>query len=121
MLLGHGPPEEGSSTISFGHLKVNLVCAEVAEYLESCTPASFDAFSLSNILDGTDAQYWERLLRAVRRAAAPEAIVVLRSFAEPKDKGEDFWAARDRALIWGSVRVFGVAPAGQARLQPERV
>ncbi len=77
--------------------------------------------SLSNVLDGADAQYRECLLRAVRRAAAPEAVVVLRSFAEPKDKGEDSWAERDRALIWGSVRVFGVAPAGQARLQPERM
>ena len=121
MLLGHGPPEEGSSTISCGHLKVNLICAEVAEYLEICTPASFDAFSLSNILDGADAQYRQRLLCAVRRAGAPEAVVVLRSFAEPKDKDEDSWAARDRALIWGSVRVFAIAPAGESRLQPERV
>ena len=121
MLLGHGPPEEGSSTISCGHLKVNLICAEVAEYLEICTPASFDAFSLSNILDGADAQYRQRLLCAVRRTGAPEAIVVLRSFAEPKDKDEDSWAARDRALIWGSVRVFAIAPAGESRLQPERV
>ena len=50
LLLGYGPPEEDSATQSVEHLGVRVICADVADYLEHCSPASFDAFSLSNIL-----------------------------------------------------------------------
>lgn len=111
LLLGYGPPEEDSTTQSAKHPEVSLICADVADYLEHCGPASFDAFSLSNILDGAEPQYRERLLLAVRRAAAPEALLVLRSFAEPQTEDEDSLAARDRALLWGSVRLLKVCSA----------
>jgi S-adenosylmethionine:diacylglycerol 3-amino-3-carboxypropyl transferase len=84
---------------------VTLCCADVAEFLLSCPAASFDGLSLSNILDGTDPAYRPRLWEAVRHAAAPGAVVLLRSFAEPSTADENYWAARDRALLWGSVRV----------------
>jgi S-adenosylmethionine:diacylglycerol 3-amino-3-carboxypropyl transferase len=84
---------------------LTLVCADAAEYLEACAPASFDAFSLSNILDGAGRSYAERLLRAVRRAAAPTAVLVQRSLAEPVRPEDDRWAARERSFLWGSVRV----------------
>jgi S-adenosylmethionine:diacylglycerol 3-amino-3-carboxypropyl transferase len=83
---------------------VGLVLADVAEFLEQVEPRSFDGFSLSNVLDGASRDYAERLANAVRRAGVPGAPCVLRSFAEPRNAGEAEWAARDRSLLWGSVR-----------------
>jgi hypothetical protein len=84
---------------------LTLACADAAAYLEQAPPASFDGFALSNILDGASPTNGRRLLSAVRRAAAPGAVLVLRSFAHPASAEEETWAARDRALLWGSVRV----------------
>jgi S-adenosylmethionine:diacylglycerol 3-amino-3-carboxypropyl transferase len=80
--------------------------ADAAEFLERCAPGSFDAFSLSNVLDGATPGYGERLLAAVHRAAAPGAVVVLRSFGEPRSEDDARRAADERSLIWGSVRVM---------------
>jgi S-adenosylmethionine:diacylglycerol 3-amino-3-carboxypropyl transferase len=82
-----------------------LETADAAEYLEACEPGSFEGLTLSNILDGADGDYAARLLGAVRRAAAPGAVAILRSFREPDGKEEARRAAEDRALIWGSIRV----------------
>lgn len=84
---------------------ITLRVADAAEFLEQCPPRSFEAFSLSNILDGADETYAARLFAAVRRAAAPGALGVLRSFREPVDELQGRRAADDRALIWGSVAV----------------
>jgi SAM-dependent methyltransferase len=86
-------------------INLTLVCADAATYLEQSAPASFDGFALSNVLDGASPAYGQRLLSAVRRAAAPRAVVVLRSFNHPATTQEETWAARDRSLLWGSVRV----------------
>lgn len=83
---------------------VELVQADAVDFLERVEPATFHGFALSNVLDGASPGYAERLLAAVRRAGVPEAPCVLRSFAEPSDGDEAEWAARDRSLIWGSVR-----------------
>ena len=84
---------------------IQLVYADVANFLENQPAASFDGFTLSNILDGTDRAYQQRLFTAVKRAARPDAITVLRSFSEtdadsPANRAED-----DRAMLWGSVLV----------------
>jgi S-adenosylmethionine:diacylglycerol 3-amino-3-carboxypropyl transferase len=84
---------------------IHLVTADAAEFLERCPPRSFDGLTLSNILDGADDGYRLRLHAAVRRAAAPGAVVILRSFGEPGDDDEAARAAEDRSLIWGSIRV----------------
>jgi S-adenosylmethionine:diacylglycerol 3-amino-3-carboxypropyl transferase len=76
--------------------------ADAAAYLEASASASFDAFSLSNILDGATSGYAQRLRAAVRAAASREAVVVLRSFREPSTRKEEEAAAEDRA-IWGSI------------------
>lgn len=84
---------------------LTLGTGDAAAFLEACPPRSFDAFSLSNILDGADQAYAARLLAAMRRAAAPGAVSIMRSFREPTSGDEAERAADDRALIWGSIRL----------------
>jgi hypothetical protein len=84
---------------------ISLATADAAEFLERCRRSSFDAFSLSNILDGADDRFAKRLFAAVRRSAAPGAVIVLRSLAEAHSEEEARRAADERSLIWGRVRV----------------
>jgi S-adenosylmethionine:diacylglycerol 3-amino-3-carboxypropyl transferase len=85
--------------------KIQLHHADAADFLERQPAGSFTGFSLSNILDGTNAAYARRLLAAVQHAAAPGAMVVLRSFREPQCATETNHAAEDRAMFWGVVDV----------------
>lgn len=88
---------------------LRLFTADAAEYLEAAPPEFYDAFSLSNILDGVDETYARRLWQSVARAAKPGAGLILRSFQEPRCKEEKIRAAQDRAPFWGRLvyrRVF---------------
>ncbi|MFI5365619.1 MAG: DUF3419 family protein [Candidatus Binatia bacterium] len=99
--IDHPPPPGGTA--------IRFACADAATYLESCPSASFAGFALSNILDGASSDYRARLFAAVRRTATAEAVVVLRSFAEPAAPTATNVAAGDRSILWGIVDVKPVA------------
>lgn len=84
--------------------RIRLVADDAAAFLENEPPGSFDGFALSNVLDGAGAEYRRRLLLAVRRAAAPGAAAVLRSFSAASDPADAALAAEDRSMLWGAVR-----------------
>jgi hypothetical protein len=107
LLLGVPADEPGPSVNP-----IHFICADAATYLEAAPSASFDAFSLSNIGDGASPEYMRRLWDAMRHAAAPHAVVVKRSFAEPVEPSDCNWASRDRSLLWGVVNVHSIEAGG---------
>lgn len=92
---GYPPPQPA--------VPLHLAIAEAAAYLASLPAGSFDGFTLSNILDGTDAAYEARLKEALRHAAAPGAVALLRSFGQPESAEEANLATADRSALWGRV------------------
>jgi S-adenosylmethionine:diacylglycerol 3-amino-3-carboxypropyl transferase len=106
-MLGREPVGAEAPAVRLG--TVTVACADAAEYLESVPAGTFGGFTLSNIVDSLGARGSARLRAAVRRAAGAGATVVLRSFAPAADAASEEWAARDRAFLWGSVRVVPAA------------
>ncbi len=102
LFLGEPPPGPASGDPA----RIRLVHADAASFLEESEPAGFHGFSFSNILDGADGPYAERLSAAVRRAAAPGAVVVIRSFGDGRFPPDTNRAADDRSMLWGSVNVL---------------
>jgi SAM-dependent methyltransferase len=108
LLLGRDPDPANETAVS----GIDFVCADAVEFLRNGPPGRFDGLSLSNILDAAPEAFRERLLAAVRYAAAPGAVLVLRSFAEPPNDRQAQWAARDRSPLWGAIEVSEIAPKG---------
>jgi S-adenosylmethionine:diacylglycerol 3-amino-3-carboxypropyl transferase len=88
---------------------IRFVCADMAEFLESSPPGSFDGFAFSNIVDGASPDYRDRLFQAASRTAAKGCRMVWRSFAEPGPGMEWDSAADDRSFLWGVVSVVTLA------------
>jgi S-adenosylmethionine:diacylglycerol 3-amino-3-carboxypropyl transferase len=88
---------------------IRLVNADAASFLEQERPGSVEGFALSNILDGAEAGYERRLMAAVKRAAAHDAVVVMRSFREPPPELSTNRADDDRSMLWGVVDVRSVS------------
>ena len=107
LLLGAAP---AALPVPRDAARIELVLADAASYLEASPPGSFNAFTLSNILDGATAAYRGRVVSAVRRAASENAVVVLRSFGEPRGEVNGVnLAEKDRAILWGTVDVRPVS------------
>jgi len=104
LMLGTAPVDPGPSAT-----RIQFVCADAAEFLESCPPSTYDAFALSNIGDGASREYLRRLRNAVEHASAPNAVAVSRTFAEPGMDTTTNCAALDRSMLWGVVNVGAIA------------
>lgn len=104
LLFGVGPETNlaGTATIRFA-------CDDAASYLENCAAGSFDAFTVSNILDGATERYRHRLIAALKHAAARDATLVIRSFAEPDMLSPTNCAALDRSILWGVTEITEVS------------
>ncbi|GAB1640683.1 DUF3419 family protein [Krasilnikovia sp. MM14-A1259] len=108
LLLGEAPPPVEAVEAE----RLELIYADVAAYLESVPSGTFTGFSLSNVLDAVGPAYAARLRTAVHRAAAPGAVAVWRSFGPGDGRpAEQKWAGRDRAMLWGSLRVERIGTA----------
>lgn len=92
---------------------VRWLLGDVAEHLESVPARTYDAVTLSNVLDGPGPAYRRRLRTAVERAVRPGGPAVLRSVGEgaPGSAAAERAAERaaeERCPLWGSLYVTTV-------------
>lgn len=110
LLTGRWPTPYAAATPRRAVGSLRLEVADVATHLEGVPAGSYDGFALSNVLDGAPAGYRQRLMAAVDHAAAPGAVVVLRTLATGS-VSEKAAAIRDRALLWGGLQISMVGGA----------
>ncbi|MEU6221505.1 DUF3419 family protein [Streptomyces sp. NPDC047022] len=115
LLTGEDPP--GTPPPYAPHTR--LVHGDVTAVLEGARRGSYDAVTLSNVLDGPGPAFAHRLRAAVRHAVRPGGAVVLRSAREPGPSGPG-WAAEDRSVLWGVVRAvrLGATADDDRRIEP---
>ncbi|MCH1884204.1 hypothetical protein [Agrococcus sp. ARC_14] len=97
-LRGHRLPVVDPSTISW-------ISEPLLDHLEHVAPGSYDAVTLSNVIDGADERWVRDLRKAAMRAVVPGGPVIARSFATTMDDEAAKRARRDRGMLWGSIVV----------------
>lgn len=107
LLLTGGWPDDRPDP-AWQNGSIDLALADVVAHLEAVPPGTYDAFTLSNVLDGAPDAFGRRLFSALRHAGRPRAAVVLRSLLAPSSPAEASTALRDRALLWGGIRITTV-------------
>ncbi len=98
-LPGHRLPQVDTASIDW-------IDAPLLDHLERAAPGTYDAISLSNVVDGADERWVRDLRKAAIRAVAPGGPIIARSFATTMDDDAAKRARRDRAMLWGSIVVF---------------
>ncbi len=115
LLLGRERPGAAAvaaaAAAAAGPGRVRLVRGEVVEHLERGAAGSYDAVTLSNVVDGPGPRFARRLRAAVEHAVRPGGVAVVRSLREPGPGGPG-QAAEDRSMIWGVVRVVRTGTDG---------
>ena len=108
ILNGKVPPEgfspcltkEGTEVIQKRLSRVSTHTQDVVTFLENATPESYDCFSMSDVASYLNPQDYIRMLKAMVKAAKPNARFSLRQFlsgyAIPADLQRHF--VRDKAL-----------------------
>ncbi|WP_052391430.1 DUF3419 family protein [Streptomyces sp. NRRL B-24484] len=109
LLLGRERP--GATDLTAGGAQVRLLLGEVVEHLERSAAGSYDAVTLSNVVDGPGPEFARRLRAAVEHAVRPGGVAVVRSLREPGPAGPGL-AAADRSAIWGVVRAVRTGTDG---------
>lgn len=110
LLRGHLSPDSAQWPIALrpdslapmrAHLDdLSLHVAEAAEFLEAQPAVSFDFFALSNVIEAVGAQSGTRLMRAVERAAAPGALVCVRSITGALPPHSPLLESDERQNVW---------------------
>lgn len=95
---GHRLPQVDPASVAW-------VDEPLLDHLERVAPGSYDAISLSNVVDGADERWVRDLRKAAVRAVTPGGPVIARSFATTMDDEAAKRARRDRAMLWGSIVV----------------
>lgn len=103
-LPGHHMPAIDSDVIRWAE-------EPLLDHLERAAPGSYDAISLSNVIDGADERWIRDLRKAAMRAVVPGGPIIARSFATTMDDDAAKRARRDRAMLWGSIVVHRSAEA----------
>ncbi|CAL9450345.1 hypothetical protein SUDANB121_02443 [Nocardiopsis dassonvillei] len=87
---------------------VRWLAGDIAEHLESVPARTYDAVTLSNVLDGPGPAYRRRLRAAVERAVRPGGTAVLRSVGGTPGSAAAERAAEERCPLWGSLYATAV-------------
>ena len=75
------------------------------DHLERIAPGTYDAISLSNVIDGANERWVRDLRKAALRAVVPGGPVIARTFATTMDDEAAKRARRDRSMLWGAIVV----------------
>ncbi|WP_306368268.1 DUF3419 family protein [Nocardiopsis sp. CC223A] len=100
--------DRAADPIAPGPGPVRWLLGDAAEHLESVPARSYDAVTLSNVLDGPGPAYRRRLRTAVERAVRPGGTAVLRSMGGAPGTAAAARTAAERCPLWGSLYVTTV-------------